>query len=98
MKHTASAKKNSSVKGTSTRSPRASRKAQFVVCIDNRGYEASLERNKIYLTIADADAESMGDVRIMDESGEDYLYRKRRFVQINVPATVRASIRKHAAA
>ena len=98
MKHMASAKRNSSVKGTSTRPSRASRKALFVVCIDNRGYEASLERNKIYLTVADADAESAGDVRIMDESGEDYLYSKTRFVQINVPATVKASIRKNAAA
>ena len=74
-----------------------SRKSPFLFCIDSRGYEASLERNKIYLAIADADAESMGDVRIIDESGEDYIYSKTRFVRIDVPATVKASIRKHAA-
>ena len=98
MKHTASGKKNSSEKGTSTRLRRASRKPKFLVCINNRGYEASLERNKIYLAVSDADAERTGDVRIIDETGEDYLYSKVRFVPIEVPATVKASIRKHAAA
>jgi len=98
MKHTASAKKNSSVKSTSTRPRRASPKPRFLVCIDNRGYEASLEANKIYLAMADKEAERSGDVRIVDESGEDYLYAKTRFVPIDVPATVRASIRKHIAA
>jgi hypothetical protein len=57
-----------------------------------------LERNKIYLAISDESAERVGDVRIIDESGEDYLYSKRRFVHIDVPAAVKASIRKHAAA
>jgi hypothetical protein len=57
-----------------------------------------LERNKIYLAIRDVDAERTGDVRIVDESGEDYLYSKKRFVPVEVPATVQASIRKHAAA
>ena len=98
MKHTASAKKNSSGKDTSTKPRRASRKSQFLVCIDNRGYEASLEANKIYLAIADPEAERSGDIRIVDESGEDYLYSKKRFVPIEVPATVKASIRKHVAA
>jgi len=52
-----------------TRTPR------FAVCVRNEGYEASLERNKIYVVLADADAEGEGDVRVIDESGEDYLYR-----------------------
>jgi hypothetical protein len=82
----------------STRPGRTSRKSHFFVCIDNRGYEASLETNKIYLAIRDEGAERAGDIRIVDESGEDYLYSKRRFVPIEVPATVRASIRRHAAA
>ena len=98
MKQMALEKKNSSGKSTSTKSGRASRKLQFLVCIDNRGYEASLESNKIYLAIRDVDAERTGDVRLVDESGEDYLYSKKRFVPIEVPATVKASIRKHAAA
>ncbi len=91
-------KKELSERGTSTRPGRAKRKSHFLVCIDNRGYEASLETNKIYLAIRDEDAQRTGDVRIVDESGEDYIYSRRRFVPIEVPATVRASIRRHAAA
>ena len=49
---------------------------QLVVCIDNEGYPASLEKRKIYLALPDVDAEGLGLVRIIDESGEDYLYPK----------------------
>lgn len=95
MKHTTSSKKNSNVKGTSTRSrkPVASG-GQFAVCVDNDGYEASLERNKIYVVLPDKDAESDGDLRVVDESGGDYLFSGGRFVAIEVPAAVRASILK----
>jgi len=54
--------------------------ARFVVCVDNSSYEASLERRKIYAVIADPDAAHDGDIRIVDESGEDYLYPMDRFV------------------
>ena len=47
---------------------------RFVVCIRNEGYEASLERNRIYLVLPDPAAQKDGDIRIVDESGEDYLY------------------------
>lgn len=57
-----------------------------------------MERNKIYLAIKDERADQTGDVRIVDESGEDYLYSKKRFVPIEVPATVKASIRRCTAA
>ena len=95
VKHTASAKRNSNAKGTSTR-PRASTTArhQFAVCVDNDGYEASLERNKIYVVVPDSQAEQEGDLRIVDESGEDYLFSANRFVAIDVPAAVRASLLK----
>jgi hypothetical protein len=100
MKHTASAGKNSSAKGTSTR-PRRPRSPgakatsrRFAVCVDNRGYEASLERNKIYVVMPDKNAEGDGDVRVVDESGEDYLFSNERFVAIDVPAAVRASLLK----
>jgi hypothetical protein len=63
------------------------------VCVRNEGYEASLERNKIYVIIRDDDAEQEGDLRIVDESGEDYLFSADRFVPIEVPAAVRASLR-----
>jgi len=40
--------------------------------VQNKGYEASLERNKIYAVVPDDDAEQDGDLRVIDESGEDY--------------------------
>jgi len=73
---------------------RASKALRFAVCVRNDGYPASLERNKIYRTIPDADAASDGDLRIVDESGEDYLYPKPWFVVIEVPSAVRASLVK----
>jgi len=99
MKHTASAKKNSSARGTSTRSRRqVLRRRRFVVCVRNDGYKASLERNKIYPVLPDDDAERDGDLRVVDESGEDYLFSADRFVAIEVPAAVRASLLKAARA
>jgi hypothetical protein len=50
----------------------------------------SLERNKIYIVLRDKDAESGGDVRVIDESGEDYLFSAARFVPIDLPARVKA--------
>ena len=95
MKHTASAKKNSSARGTSTRTSKsATPEHQFAVCVDNGGYEASLERNKIYVVRPDKDAEKDGDLRVVDESGEDYLFSADRFVAIKVPAAVKASLLK----
>ena len=95
MKHTASARKSSSARSTSTRGRKpgaASR--QFAVCVDNDGYEASLERNKIYVVLPDRDAERDADIRVVDESGEDYLFSADRFVAIDVPAAVKASLLK----
>ena len=53
---------------------RKSRTKHFAVCIDNRGYPASLELHKIYRVVPDAAAAADGDIRVVDESGEDYLY------------------------
>src|SRR5687767_15382082 len=95
MKHTASAKKSSSARGTSTSAPTSTAAArQFAVCVDNSGYEASLERNKIYVVLSDRTAEKKGDLRVIDESGEDYLFSADRFVAIDVPAAVKASLLK----
>jgi hypothetical protein len=66
--------------------------ASFVVCIDNTDYQASLERHKIYKVIEDEDAAADGDLRIVDESGEDYLYSAARFVSIEVPSAVQESL------
>lgn len=68
------------------------RTKQFAVCIDNRGYPASLELHKIYRVISDAEVAADGDIRIVDESGEDYLYSADRFVEIEPPRTVRRSL------
>lgn len=58
---------------------------RFLLCIRNEGYQASLERRKIYRVIADSRAESNGMLRIVDESGEDYLFPSDYFVPIQVP-------------
>ena len=58
---------------------------RFVLCIRNDGYQASLERRKIYRLIADSRAESKGMLRLVDESGEDYLFPSDYFVPIQVP-------------
>ena len=67
--------------------PRTSttKKKRFVVCVRNTGYPASLELRKIYQALPDADAEAHNLVRVIDESGEDYLYPKAFFAEIKVP-------------
>lgn len=59
---------------------------RFVICIKNEGYQASLEPRKIYRVVADANAESKRMLRIVDESGEDYLFPADFFVPVEVPA------------
>ena len=61
---------------------------KFAVCISNSDYPASLELHKIYQLVPDDDAASDGDVRVVDESGEDYLYPARCFATIELPETV----------
>jgi hypothetical protein len=94
MKRTASARKSSSASGTSTRRKASATEPTFAVCVRNEGYEASLERNKIYAVLPDNEAEREGDLRVVDESGEDYLFSADRFVAIEVPSAVRASLLK----
>ena len=67
---------------------------EFVVCINNSDYPASLELHKIYRVLVDKDATEGGDIRIIDESGEDYLYPSSYFVPIQIPQTVEESLRK----
>ncbi len=59
---------------------------RHVVCVANEGYPASLERRKIYIALADATAERSGMIRVVDESGEDYLYPKEFFAELKVTA------------
>jgi len=65
---------------------------EFVVCINNSDYPASLELHKIYRVLVDKDAGEEGDIRIIDESGEDYLYPSSYFVPIQVPQAVEKSL------
>ena len=70
----------------------ATSKRQLALCLRNKGYEASLERRKIYQVLPDRDAAEHGQVRIIDESGEDYLYPAKFFVLIKLPRTVRRAV------
>ena len=69
-----------------------SRARELVVCIDNDGYPASLEKRKIYVALRDSAAEQHDLVRIIDESGEDYLYPKALFHLIELPEIVRKAV------
>src|SRR5262245_61095018 len=94
MKHTASAERRSSGSGMSTskRSSAARPATRFAVCIDNSGSPAFLELHKIYRVLPDADAARDGDIRIVDESGDDYLYPRESFAAIEPPRRVKASL------
>jgi hypothetical protein len=67
-------------------------KNKFLLCVENKGYEASLELRKLCQNIPDKEAESHGQVRIIDESGEDYLYPARYFAPIRLSAETRNKI------
>lgn len=60
-------------------------KKALAVCVRNEGYAVSLERRKIYEILRDSDAERHGQVRVIDESGEDYLYPTEYFVRLDLP-------------
>ena len=66
----------------------------YVVCVENRGYAASLELRKIYRQLPDTAAAERGQVRIIDESGEDYLYPHKYFIAIEVPRPLEAALRR----
>jgi hypothetical protein len=65
---------------------------QLVVCVENDGYATSLEKRKIYLALRDAAAEKHNMLRVVDESGEDYLYPKALFRGIVLPLAVRKAV------
>jgi hypothetical protein len=70
------------------RTPRTKRARYFLLCTGNEGYEASLEQRKIYVGIPDSDAASHDQVRVIDESGEDYLFPAEYFTEINVGRSI----------
>jgi hypothetical protein len=58
---------------------------KYLFCLNNDGYPASLEARKVYRALSDASAAAKGFVRIIDESGEDYLYPAEQFVAVDLP-------------
>ncbi len=65
---------------------------KLVVCVHNAGYEASLERRKIYSAQADPEAKKHKLLRIVDESGEDYLYPESFFLSVTLPPATRQAV------
>ncbi len=67
---------------------------KYAVCIKNTGYPASLELRKLYEIIPDRSADEMDQVRVVDESGEDYLYPKEFFLVVQLPQSVSNALQK----
>ena len=80
-----------------TMSTRTAASPEYVVCVENADYPVSLELHKIYRALPDEDALADGDLRVVDESGEDYLFPATAFAPISPPERVRSSLRRTAA-
>lgn len=65
---------------------------QFAICINNNEYPASLERHKVYRVLPDQDAAADGDLRVIDESGEDYLYPAHYFLLIQLAEDTKTAL------
>jgi hypothetical protein len=61
---------------------------RFAICVENGEYEGLLDRWKVYAILEDRDAESHGQYRVVDESGEDFLYPVDYFSMIDLPASL----------
>ena len=70
------------------------RKSFWVICVDNHEYPASLERGKVYRAFVDADADAEEMIRVVDESGEDYIFPAHYFERITLPAPVQRKLRR----
>jgi hypothetical protein len=70
----------------------AIQRRSLVLCLRNAGYEVSLERRKVYTALPDAGAARHGQVRVIDESGEDYLFPASYFAAIELPQAVRRAV------
>ena len=69
-----------------------SRSTHLVVCVNNEGHPASLEKRKIYVALRDVVAEKHGLLRVVDESGDDYLYPKVFFRSIALPQSLKKAV------
>ena len=66
--------------------------AGFAACLANDGYDVSLCRNKIYAMVEDSEARADGLLRVVDETGEEYLYPAEWFIAVDVPSPVQESV------
>lgn len=73
------------------------KKSTYVICVRNDDYPASLERMKVYERIPDDLARKLNLVRVVDESGEDYLYPESCFLPIRLTEDVRRELAKRPA-
>jgi hypothetical protein len=71
----------------------SNKQSKITVCINNAGYEASLEVGKLYRVISDDDASSHGYIRVIDESGQDYGYSQSRFFPIEISDALESALR-----
>ena len=69
---------------------------QFVVCVKNKDYAASLELRKLYQVVVDKTAAKLHHIRVIDESGEDYLYPEEYFVPVQLPQSAEKAVRRAA--
>lgn len=69
---------------------------RFVVCVKNKDYAASLELRKLYQVVADETAAKLHQIRVIDESGEDYLYPEEYFVPVHLPQSAEKAVRRAA--
>lgn len=67
-------------------------KKHYHICVENRGYEASLEIRKIYEVLIDREAEKHHQVRVVDEVGEDYLYPEKYFAPVRLPSETKEKL------
>ncbi len=67
-------------------------KKHFMICVENRGYEASLEIRKVYVVLADREAEKRRQIRVVDESAEDYLYPEKYFAPVRLPSETKEKL------
>jgi hypothetical protein len=74
---------------------RRSAQTRYVVCLQNDGYPEALELRKLYRVLPDPQADKVGHLRVIDESGEDYLYPKSFFATVRVSEPIKRALAAH---
>jgi len=70
--------------------------SKFAICTENKGYEASLELRKLYQVIPDSKAQALDQIRVIDESGDDYLFPAAYFAPVDLPSSVAERVKQTA--